>query len=149
MTHTIRTYSTEGTTALVPSYSPLVLLDGGADKRGNDSLHHAPRTASKKQQSSRWDVVTVLVCTVLVTASLFGALIASNAASASRMAVALSNLPAEEITVASGDSVWGLAARHSVDGYSTSELARWITEKNSLGSSELHTGQSLLVPASS
>ena len=149
MTHVIRTYSTEGSTALVPSCSPLVLLDGGAGKRDADSPRHARRAVCEEQQSSRRDVVTVLVCTFFVAAGLFCALVASNAVSASRMAEALSDLPAQEITVVSGDSVWGLASQHHVDGYSTSELAQWIAEKNSLNTSELRPGQSLLVPASS
>ena len=149
MTHTIRTYTTEGSTALVPSCSSFVLLDGGAGKRGEDSLRNATKTISKVQERSRWNVLTVFVCTLLVAAGLFGALIASNVATASRRIEALSDLPAQEVTVASGDSIWGLASQHHVDGYSTSELAQWITEKNSLNTSELRPGQSLLVPASS
>ena len=76
MTHVIRTYSTEGSTALVPSCSPLVLLDGGAGKRDADSPRHARRTVCEEQQSSRRDVVTVLVCTFFVAAGLFCVLVA-------------------------------------------------------------------------
>ena len=79
---------------------------------------------------------------------LFGALVAGNAAIASRKDAALSSIPTQDVVVEPGDSVWDLASQYQVDGYSTAELVQWITEKNSLTTSTLQPGQSLLVPAS-
>jgi LysM repeat protein len=84
----------------------------------------------------------------MVAAGLLVALVVSNASASANLDSALSSIPAQEVVVEPGDSIWGLAGQHQVDGYSTSELAQWIYEKNSLSNSSLQPGQVLLVPAS-
>ncbi|MCR5393034.1 MAG: LysM peptidoglycan-binding domain-containing protein [Olsenella sp.] len=147
-----RTYRTEGSSALVPSYPVFTLLEGGTgttvldegrgqglESRGQDSVVVA---------TTRGDLLTVIVCTVLVGLGLAVALFAGNALVSARRDAALSALPGQEVVVESGDSIWGLASEHPVDGYSTSELVQWITEKNSLSSSNLVPGQAIEVPVS-
>ena len=141
MTNANRMYGTEGSSALVPSYPSLMLLEGGAGKKTSGVARRAQGQTPYPQAASRLDVFTVVVCTLLVAMGLFGALVAGNAAIASRKDAALSSIEP-------GDSVWDLASQYQVDGYSTAELVQWITEKNSLTTSTLQPGQSLLVPAS-
>lgn len=148
MTYANRMFGTEGSSALVPSYSSLTLLEGGAEKMNSRVAWRGHGKEQQPQVTSRLDIITVIVCTLLVAAGLFGALLASNASIEARVNSALSSLPAQEVVVESGDSVWGLASQHQVDGYSTAELAQWITAKNSLTTSNLQPGQILLVPAS-
>ncbi|RGJ47341.1 LysM peptidoglycan-binding domain-containing protein [Olsenella sp. AF16-14LB] len=148
MTNANRMYGTEGSSALVPSYPSLMLLEGGAGKKTSGVARRAQGQTPYPQAASRLDVFTVVVCTLLVAMGLFGALVAGNAAIASRKDAALSSIPTQDVVVEPGDSVWDLASQYQVDGYSTAELVQWITEKNSLTTSTLQPGQSLLVPAS-
>lgn len=148
MTGTDRIYSTEGSSALVPSYPTLTLIEGGAAR---SIQREAPRSREEnvgRARISRIDALTVAVCTLMVFAALLAALFVSRAVTSSRFDAALASIPAQEVVVETGDSVWGLAAQYPVKGYSTSELAKWITEKNSLGTSALQPGQVLMVPAS-
>ncbi|WP_130812049.1 LysM peptidoglycan-binding domain-containing protein [Olsenella sp. Marseille-P4559] len=145
MASTNRVYGTEGSSALVPSYPTLTLLEGGTGKPFVVERQHEDRSC---RDMARGNVLTAIVCTFLVSVGLVAALLVSNAAVSSRKEAALASLPGEEVVVEAGDSVWGLAFRHPVDGYSTAELVQWITEKNSLESPTLQPGQSVVVPAS-
>lgn len=148
MTNTSRMYGIEGSSALVASYPTLTLLEGGAGHGATGRARRPRGAAMARQRASRGDVLAVAACTLAVALGLLAALVAGNASVSERMDAALSSLPAQQIVVEPGDSVWGLASRHRVDGYSTAELAKWISEKNSLGTSSLRPGQALLVPAS-
>ena len=79
MTYAHRMYGTEGSSALVPSYSSLTLLEGGAEKMNSRVARRGHGKEQQPQVTSRLDIVTVIVCTLLVAAGLFGALLASNA----------------------------------------------------------------------
>ena len=110
MTGTDRIYSTEGSSALVPSYPTLTLIEGGAAR---SIQREAPRSREEnvgRARISRIDVLTVAVCTLMVFAALFAALFASRAVTSSRFDAALASIPAQEVVVETGDSVWGLAA---------------------------------------
>ena len=117
MTNANRMYGTEGSSALVPSYPSLMLLEGGAGKKTSGVARRAQGQTPYPQAASRLDVFTVVVCTLLVAMGLFGALVAGNAAIASRKDAALSSIPTQDVVVEPGDSVWDLC--FSVSG-------RWL-----------------------
>ncbi len=149
MASTNHMYDTEGSSALVPSYPMLTLYEGGEARKSTTGVQRVVRAESCPQSRlTGREAVTVAACTLMVAIGLFSALMASNAAVSARLSTALSTIPSQEVVVEAGDSVWGLAAQHQVDGYSTSELAKWISEKNSLESSVLQPGQVIMVPAS-
>ena len=149
MASTNHMYDTEGSSALVPSYPMLTLYEGGAARTApKEARRVAAAEPISRPHLARREAVTVVVCTLMVAFGLLAAFMASKASVSARLSTALSTIPSQEVVVEAGDSVWGLAAQHQVDGYSTSELARWISEKNSLGSSVLQPGQVIMVPAS-
>ena len=111
MTNANRMYGTEGSSALVPSYPSLMLLEGGAGKKTSGVARRAQGQTPYPQAASRLDVFTVVVCTLLVAMGLFGALVAGNAAIASRKDAALSSIPTQDVVVEPGDSVWDLASQ--------------------------------------
>lgn len=57
--------------------------------------------------------------------------------------------PLELIHAQEGDTIWGIAQHHHVDGVSTYELVTWLYERNELSDSCLFPGQALVVPSSS
>ncbi|MBP3885598.1 MAG: LysM peptidoglycan-binding domain-containing protein [Olsenella sp.] len=60
---------------------------------------------------------------------------------------ALSNQQPGVITVGAGETLWGIAEAHSVDGASTNDVVTWIRDQNHLSSSSIQAGQSLIVPS--
>ncbi|PYF99849.1 LysM domain-containing protein [Georgenia satyanarayanai] len=55
--------------------------------------------------------------------------------------------PVERVSVATGDTLWAIAAGTATEGEDVREVVDEIVELNGLGSSELVAGQQLLVPA--
>jgi len=148
MTSTNSMYGTEGSSALVPSYPMLTLIEGSIERGGVCEQPQVRDESVVRPRLTRREALTVVVCTLMVAAGLLVALVVSNASASANLDSALSSIPAQEVVVEPGDSIWGLAGQHQVDGYSTSELAQWIFERNSLSTSSLQPGQVLLVPAS-
>ncbi len=54
--------------------------------------------------------------------------------------------PTVEINVREGDTLWGIARSHSIEGVSTYDLVEWLYEQNELSNSCLTPGQTLRVP---
>ncbi len=54
--------------------------------------------------------------------------------------------PTMEINVREGDTLWGIARSHSIEGVSTYDLVEWLYEQNELPSSCLAPGQTLRIP---
>lgn len=57
--------------------------------------------------------------------------------------------PTEVVHVSEGDTIWGIASDHHIDGVSTSELVQWLREQNNLSTACLLPGQALVVPSAS
>lgn len=91
-------------------------------------------------------VVFGVVATVLLVVGLTVSTLFANA-SARAAQDAISAAPSCEVSVMSGDTLWGIAEEHGVEGASTSDVVRWIQEANDLEGASLSVGQSLVVPA--
>ena len=65
----------------------------------------------------------------------------------SKLSSDLASVPGVEYTVASGDSLWVIAANHPIEGHTTSDVVTWILERNELETSLIIPGQELLVPS--
>ena len=63
-----------------------------------------------------------------------------------RMETALNSADTIEVTVVPGDTLWGIANQHQIDGIDTSEVVRWIEEVNHIDGGVIHVGQNLTVP---
>ena len=62
-------------------------------------------------------------------------------------AAAIANASYEHIEVHSGDSLWGIAEDHGIDGLTTADVVEAIRQRNDLSSGSLNPGQMLSVPA--
>lgn len=62
-------------------------------------------------------------------------------------AAAIANASFERIEVHSGDSLWGIAEDHGIDGLTTADVVEAIRQQNDLSSGSLNPGQMLSVPA--
>ena len=83
---------------------------------------------------------------VALVAAFFFACSAQDAQAHSRVDDMLASAQYETVTVVSGDTLWGIAEDHSVDGVTTANMVDVIREANHLESACLHGGMQLLVP---
>ena len=90
-------------------------------------------------------IVILSLCVVLVAF----ATQAAEEAHRSHAQQLISSQPTEVMHVCEGDTIWGIARSHQVDGVSTIELVQWLRERNGLSSACLFPGQALLVPSTS
>ena len=83
---------------------------------------------------------------VALVAAFFFACSAQDAQAHSRVDDMLASAQYETVTVVSGDTLWGIAEDHSVDGFTTANMVDAIREENHLESACLYGGMQLLVP---
>lgn len=141
MSHSYSSYQTEGSSALKPTYERFTVIEGGR--------RVSPRTHARSERAPQGNnTLLVVVATLCVLAALFAGSLFVNARVNANRAAALEEIEAQTVTVQAGDSLWGLAEAHPVEGYSTSELVTWMLEKNGLDTATLQPGQDLLVPVS-
>lgn len=129
----------DGTSALKAEAAPrLYLIEGG---RGKSAEPIADAVAK--------NIPFPVLCAILRVAGavfLACAVYAMDAVRASTVANILQDAPTEQVLVASGDTVWGIASEHCPEGASTSDVVDWIRSRNSLQESNLEIGQRLTVP---
>lgn len=134
-------FTCEGTAALKPrAPRRLTLIEGGCP-----AAAEAPRAGAL----GRGQVLVALLAGLAVVAAVTLASVASDAVISVSRTRALEGVATTTITVAPGDSLWGIAAERPVKGVDTAELARWISETNALSDATLRPGQTLRVPARS
>lgn len=125
----------------------LVLIEGG--RRAQDArLSERPRTP-RPQGLTRAQSALLVACGVALVAALALASLVSDALRGQSLSAALGSRPAETVVVQDGDSLWGIAEAHAVEGVGTAELVSWIEEENGLAGGLLTPGQRLVVPAPS
>lgn len=142
-----------------------VLIEGGLSASAcgskTDSETHMPRRHERPAQSSydeanrlmlrclspvQWGVVFLV--TILMMVACLAISYNLEARAASRLEMALNSADTIEVTVVPGDTLWGIASQHSVDGIDTSDVVRWIEEVNHIEGGVIHVGQNLTVPTS-
>lgn len=151
-----RTYACEGNLALKPeSRIGLRVVVGDAWPYASNGYEAASRPAvdssaardnvvdARQNTRARRLAICLSVMFVMFSVLSFGidsrnALVAQDA---------LSNQRSSIITVAKGDTLWGIAESHSVAGASTSDVLTWIKNQNHLETSSVQAGQSLIVPS--
>lgn len=84
---------------------------------------------------------------VVALALVVGASSLSSALWASRYQDATEGLETSRHVVAAGESLWGLAEQHPIEGLSTAETVSYLRHENSLGDAGLVAGQVVLVPS--
>ena len=141
--NTSTAYLCDGSNALSPEYNGLILLEGGLSTAGCAS---APSTSNR--QHSRGPVSLLNVLFVFgVVASLVVASLVRDSMILSAAVQALDQTSTETVIVASGDTVWGIAESHTVEGCTTSQVVDWIESHNDLDGGLINAGQELVVPA--
>lgn len=118
------------------------VLEGGLSSGGVREDAHREEVAPLTW-GQRWSAV--IFALVLAVALAMTAL-AMSASVEGSIEESVASLPAQTVTVHSGDSLWSIAEACDVDGYSTSDVVTWIRRRNHLESSALVPGQQLEVP---
>ncbi len=135
---------TFGSLALSATTRNLVVIEGGA--RRKPSTHaSAPRRRPAHRGAS--GLLALFVASVLVVCFLAQSVV--DATHASHVAQLLDDVPKEEVSVVTGDTMWQIAERHSIEGVSTAELVRWMRQANNVDTACLYPGQTLVVPQTS
>lgn len=134
------TYGVAGTSALKPQPMQFVVIDGT-----KGALPAKPEPQTEKLTTA--NIVCAYLALVVVVALLAAVYTFVDISVSSRVQSALSEVEATTIYVTPGDSVWSLAESHPIDGFATSDVVRWIEEKNELASSTLLPGQQIEVPS--
>lgn len=107
---------------------------------------------SKKRNHARAFVfptvreLAITAVMVALAAAFFFVCSAQDAQAHSRVDDMLASAQYETVTVVSGDTLWGIAEEHSVDGVNTANMVDAIREANHLESACLYGGMQLLVP---
>lgn len=149
MTNTMERYEFDGNTALARQHEPrLSVCDDEFSYHGerpSKRRESHPSTASGMVASQVEALRVCVVVLVIGVALMFAAFVGEGAheAIASRR---ISSMPTETISVYPGETLWGVAQDHPVDGVSTKELVEWLEWRNDLSSSLLTPGQTLLIP---
>lgn len=134
----------EGSSALSPCESGLVLIEGG---RAGRLAARAPRPARHADAGglTLGQTVRALVCGGLVILAVVVASALVDPARAAGVQSALDELPTRSVIVSSGDSLWGIAAGCELDA-PTDEVVTWIQERNGIEGGLVVPGQELVVP---
>lgn len=143
------TYECDGTSALKSHPSPQLSVYEGAERepsrpRGGRRASGEPSRPADllSQRDSLRATFLVVLCALSIMLAGFVADGLHVAATTSR----ISSMPTEAIRVYSGQTLWGIAEEHPVDGVSTRELVNWIERSNELSSASLTPGQTLFIP---
>lgn len=133
-----------------PSRPRLVLIEGTseADRR------RAAEDERARKEFEAGRLSTLQLVSVIAAALAFFILLGFVAANldAKRegwVSEATQAVSTESVTVVSGDSLWGIAEEHGIEGLSTDQVVDFIESRNSLDSATIHVGQTIEVPASS
>ncbi|MDO4796403.1 MAG: LysM domain-containing protein [Coriobacteriales bacterium] len=141
-------YQTFGSLALCDNGTRrLVVIEGGASKSHRTSGADAKNPRKRPAHAHANRILALFVASVIV--AFFLAQSVMDATHASRVAQLLSDMPTQEVFVCTGDTMWHIAERHSVDGVSTAELVGWMKDVNNMDTACLYPGQVLLVPQTS
>lgn len=134
---------TDGTAALslAAPRPTLTLVHGGLSERPRRERSAAAPGLSRRQALALVATGAALVL-ALCAASLASEALASQASSA-----ALAAVPTQTVCVLEGDTLWGLAERHGVEGVATQDVVAWIEHQNGLDGAALKAGSRLVVPA--
>ncbi len=136
-------YAFDGNAALAldrPSRPNLVVVESDNRRR----VCRMPREARRSQDTRSSATVVIGLCAAaLLMAILF---VGVDNARASVASASLSEATLTTVYVHPGDTLWGIASDHLVEGASVSDVEGWIVEANGLDSSDLQPGQSLVVP---
>ena len=99
----------------------------------------------KTKSRTTKDCGAAMVIALCVTLATFAGQVADEARRLHAQQV-IAAQPTETVHVCEGDTIWGIARAHHVDGVSTRELVQWVRDQNGLSSAFLSPGQTLLVP---
>lgn len=138
------TYPVCGAAALAPRGRALTLLEGGLS-----SGRAGARAAERPGALGARQTIAAIVAGALVVLAVCGASALADALRARSAADALAARGTETVTVAAGDTLWGIAEARSGRDLATRDVVSWIEDANSLDGAAIAPGQRLLVPASS
>ena len=136
-----------------PARPRFSVIDGCRDDRSRDRVLAKPtcRSVSGHMVAPRRSlspaVATVLIVALVV--SVFAIGFASVLGRARAHSDAIASIQTETIEVASGDSLWNIAAERPVEGLTTQETVDFIRDANGLEVSMLSSGMELDVPVAS
>ena len=136
------TYQTVGSSALKAQNRPYLRLVPGNAKPSRANARVA-RPRVRRRGASIRAITLACVLSMLLCTCVF----ALDTYHSSSVDSRLDASPKETVFVVSGDTMWGIAESHRVDGVSTKELVRWMRINNNLEGSSLRPGMMLLVPA--
>ena len=135
-----RQYTTDGSLALsAKSDGRFTVYEGGLASKP------AIRHASRRTPGS---FAKELLCPCAIILLIFCVALVFDACRASRVNALIEHAPKEAVYASQGETVWGLAESHHVEGVSTAELVSWLRRSNDLESPCLQPGQELIVPSS-
>ena len=130
-----------------PSFS---VIDGCRDDRSRErvlakpSRRPVPDRMVAPRRSLSPAVASLLIVALVVSVFVIG--FASVLGRAQAHSDAIAGIRTETIEVVSGDSLWNIAAEHSVEGLTTQETVDFIRDANDLEVSMLSAGMELDVP---
>lgn len=130
---------------MVEGTSARALRTSGHLRLAYDCRVGVVRAEVSKKQAAPSNAPLVIVCVVLaitLALSLWG----ESMARTSRVSEALDSAVITAVRVTQGDTLWGIAETHPLEGMNTQELVSWIRTNNGLASSALRPGQVLHVP---
>ena len=139
------TYATRGNLALKNKNDlGFVLIEGGrGPAQATDTHQQEPqRVVLSRANSIAIATVIVVAMVVMLAASCF-----VDSMAASQRAGLFEAADTAVIRVAEGQSLWGIAEAHPVEGCSVQDVISYIKEVNDLSTSTIFAGQQLIVPA--
>ena len=136
------TYATEGTLARNAARPQFRVIEGGAAHAATAHGHGTRRRHGMPRREAR--VLCAAACCVMVV---LGALwYAGDIRASARRQQAFAAASYETIVVMPGETLWSIAQQHPVQGCTTAEVVRHISQSNALGSGLLTSGMELSVP---
>ena len=156
----------EGTLALASERPRFRVIEGGLSKQAQKAPVHVPakvavarprsarrlapaqataqvrRTSTQAQPSSSF----LVVCAVSLMVAIALLWFVPNALAKSRVSHALEGVTYETVTVHTGDTLWGIAEEHAVEGCTTAEVVQHIKSANELEDACLAPGMRISVP---
>ncbi|WP_035425408.1 LysM peptidoglycan-binding domain-containing protein [Atopobium fossor] len=139
------TYAVNGSTALKPKVTQFTVYEGGLNKPARNLKPTFRRSQDDKRNLSSQ---LISVFAFIVTVAFFvGAILFVDITAAMQRTAGFNSIQTKEISVQPGESLWTIAANHSVEGHSTEDVVKYISQKNNLSDSMLTVGQKITVPA--
>lgn len=145
-------FATNGNTALASTrtYTHLRVIEGGRSSRAANPVkrpraQHTPEIQDYPSFSFGQKLFAAVVL-VLLTIALAVVWFVGDAYASDSYTQQASQVAMEEIVVHQGDTLWGIASEHDIEGLDTSEVIRFIQVENGLEGSGIYAGQRLSVP---